>query len=247
MAILQGKLFNGRQFQYSSPGLADKSVNDQLARISKAIASFVPEGKELKNGLDHYPAYEHPYDRVLHAWTKVLEMRDFETLAHTKRVTKLCVNLARAMGHSDEELIHIRRGAMLHDIGKLGIPDKILLKKGPLTPEEREIMQQHPVFAYLMLSPIEFLHPALDIPLSHHEKWDGTGYPYGIKGENIPLTARIFSVVDVWDALNSSRPYRPAPWPKHKTIKYLIQESGNYFDPNVVEAFLCLNNFKHSV
>jgi putative nucleotidyltransferase with HDIG domain len=241
LSLLSGKLFDGKAFQYSSPDQSDKAVKDQLKRISRAIARLLPDARVLENGLNGNPAFDQPYDRVLHAWTKVLELRDFETLEHTKRVTKLSVNLARQMGIDEAELVHMRRGAMLHDIGKLGIPDTILLKRGPLTQVERQIMQQHPVFAYLMLSPIEFLHPALDIPLSHHEKWDGTGYPYGLKGENIPIVARIFSIVDVWDALNSSRPYRPSPWPKREIIKHLIQESGSHFDPIVVQAFLSLN------
>ncbi len=240
MTILSGKFFDGKALQYFAAETPDTAVKDQLARLSKAIARLLPEGNYYENGSSLNQVYAHPYDRVLHAWVSVLELRDFETLEHTKRVTALSVDLARYMGMSEDQLVHMGRGALLHDIGKLGIPDEILQKPGPLTSEEREIMEQHPVFAYLMLSPIEFLHPALDIPLSHHEKWDGTGYPYGLEKSDIPLTARIFSIIDVWDALNSIRPYRPAPWPRTKIINYLKGESGTHFDPKVVEAFMDL-------
>ncbi|NJN65530.1 MAG: response regulator [Chloroflexaceae bacterium] len=146
------------------------------------------------------------YDATIEGWARALELRDAETEGHCRRVTDLTIQLARRMGFSDEDIVHIRRGAILHDIGKMAIPDAILLKAGPLTREERTVMQQHTVYAYKLLSPIPFLRSALDIPYCHHEKWDGTGYPRGLKGEDIPLTARIFAVVDVWDALRSDRP-----------------------------------------
>jgi HD-GYP domain-containing protein (c-di-GMP phosphodiesterase class II) len=138
---------------------------------------------------------------------------------------------------SEEALVHVRRGALLHDIGKMGIPDSILLKPGPLTDDEWVIMRKHPVYAYELLMPIPFLRSALDIPYCHHEKWDGTGYPRGLKGETIPLAARLFAVVDVWDALRSDRPYRPA-WPEEKVRDYLHRQSGLHFDPEAVETFL---------
>ncbi|MFH1146517.1 MAG: HD-GYP domain-containing protein, partial [Pseudomonadota bacterium] len=149
--------------------------------------------------------------------------------------------LARQMGMRDSELVHVRRGALLHDIGKMGIPDNILLKPGALTDEEWVIMRKHPEYAYELLNPISHLRPALDIPYCHHEKWDGTGYPRGLKGEHIPLAARIFSIVDVWDALRSERPYRPA-WPEEKTIEHIREQTGTHFDPKVAEAFLELLN-----
>jgi len=149
----------------------------------------------------------------------------------------MTVRIAESMGIGDAELIHVRRGALLHDIGKMGIPDSILLKEGKLTEEEREIMHKHPIFAYDMISEIAFLRPALDIPYCHHEKWDGTGYPRGLKGKQIPLAARIFAVVDVWDALCSNRSYRPA-WSEERAREYLQQQSGLHFDPNVVGVFL---------
>jgi len=164
-------------------------------------------------------------------------LRDKETEGHTQRVTELTLKLARAMGLTNSDLVHIRRGALLHDIGKMGVPDGILFKEGPLTEEEWKIMRQHPRFAYEMLSPIEYLRPALDIPYCHHEKWDGSGYPRGLKGEEIPLAARLFAVVDVYDALTSDRPYRPA-WPRQKTLEHIRQLSGSHFDPQVVETFM---------
>ena len=143
------------------------------------------------------------------------------------------------MGIQEEDLDHARRGALLHDIGKMGIPDSILLKPGKLTKKEWEIMRRHPVLAYEMLLPVDYLKPALEIPYCHHEKWDGTGYPQGLKGEAIPLAARIFAVIDVWDALCSDRPYRKG-WDKEKVLEYIREQSGSHFDPQVVEMFLRL-------
>ncbi|MDW8327628.1 MAG: GAF domain-containing protein [Anaerolineales bacterium] len=177
------------------------------------------------------------YDATLEGWARALELRDSITEGHTRRVTEMALELAHAMGMNGEELVYLRRGALLHDIGKMGVPDSILLKPGELTHEERSIMCRHPTYAYEMLSPIEFLRPALDIPYCHHEKWDGTGYPRGLKGEEIPLAARIFAVADVWDALTSDRPYRPA-WPKEQALAYIREQAGKHFDPQVVEIFL---------
>ncbi|MBU2609462.1 MAG: PAS domain S-box protein [Chloroflexi bacterium] len=181
------------------------------------------------------------YDNTLEGWSNALDLRDKETEGHSQRVTEMTLRLARQMGMRDSELVHVRRGALLHDIGKMGIPDNILLKPGALTDEEWVIMRKHPVYAYELLYPISYLRPALDIPYSHHEKWDGTGYPRGLKGEHIPLAARIFSIVDVWDALRSERPYRPA-WPEEKTLEHIRELTGTHFDPKVVEAFLELLN-----
>lgn len=177
------------------------------------------------------------YDATIEGWSRALDMRDRETEGHTQRVTELTLRLAREMGLSDDDLVHIRRGCLLHDIGKMGIPDNILLKPGPLTEEEWEIMRRHPQLAFDMLASIEYLRPALDIPFCHHEKWDGSGYPRGLKGEQIPLAARIFAVVDVWDALTSNRPYRKA-WSKKRALAYIKKQAGTHFDPRVVEVFL---------
>lgn len=179
------------------------------------------------------------YDATLEGWSRALDLRDDETSGHTERVTEGTLRLATAMGLGADDLTHIRRGALLHDVGKLGIPDRILLKPGPLTDAEWVIMKQHPVMAYEWLRPISFLKPALDIPYCHHEKWDGTGYPRGLRGEAIPLAARIFAVVDVWDALCSDRPYRPA-WSTERVREYIRSQAGSHFDPDVVDVFLRL-------
>ncbi|MFH2012311.1 MAG: HD domain-containing phosphohydrolase [Pseudomonadota bacterium] len=188
----------------------------------------------------------HAYDDTLEGWSKALDLRDKETEGHSQRVTDMTLRLAGQMGIRNSELVHVRRGALLHDIGKMGIPDPILLKPGALNNEEWEIMHKHPVYACELLTPISYLRPALDIPYCHHEKWDGTGYPRGIKGEQIPLAARIFAVVDVWDALCSERPYRPA-WPEEKVREHIKEQNGKHFDPKVVEAFLeLLKNLNQS-
>lgn len=181
------------------------------------------------------------YDATLEGWAYALELRDRETEGHSRRVTELTIRIAKEMGIKEEELVHVRRGALLHDIGKLGVPDEILLKPGKLTDEEWEIMKKHSVYAYEMLSKIEYLRPALDIPYCHHEKWDGSGYPRGLKGEEIPLSARIFAVVDVFDALTSDRPYRKA-WSREETIRYIQERSGKDFDPRVIEVFFSVIN-----
>lgn len=177
------------------------------------------------------------YDATIEGWSRALELRDQETQGHTQRVVEKTLKLARMLGMSEEELVHVRRGALLHDIGKMGVPDAILLKPGKLTDEEWAQMKQHPQYAYEMLAPIAYLKPALDIPYCHHEKWDGSGYPRGLKEEEIPLSARIFAVVDVWDALTSKRPYREV-WPAEKAQEYLSEQAGKHFDPKVVAAFL---------
>ena len=179
------------------------------------------------------------YDTTLEGWSKALDLRDRETEGHTQRVVDITLRIAQSLGVDDEQLTHMRRGALLHDIGKMGIPDSILLKPGPLTDEEWEVMKRHPVYAYELIYPITHLRPSLDIPYCHHEKWDGSGYPRGLKGEEIPLSARIFAVVDVWDALTSDRPYRKA-WPSKKALDYIREQSGKYFDPHVVDIFLSL-------
>jgi len=181
------------------------------------------------------------YEATLQGWSQALDLRDKETKGHSERVTEMALQLARAMEVEEEELIHIRRGALLHDIGKLGIPDGILLKPGSLTKEEWSVMRQHPVYAYEWLTSIEYLQPALDIPYCHHERWDGTGYPRGLKGEEIPLSARIFSVVDIWDALLSDRPYRPR-WSKEQVRDYIRSLAGSHLDPKVVDVFFKLTH-----
>lgn len=176
------------------------------------------------------------YQTTLEGWSRALEIRDRETQGHTKRVTDLTLQIARRMKFDDETLKHIHRGVLLHDIGKLGIPDEILRKPGPLTEKETQIMRLHPQIAHELLKPIDYLKPALNIPRYHHEKWDGSGYPHGMKGEEIPLEARIFAVVDVFDALTHNRVYRKA-MKIEEAIEYIRSESGKHFDPAVVEVF----------
>jgi putative nucleotidyltransferase with HDIG domain len=177
------------------------------------------------------------YDATIEGWSRALELRDQETEGHTLRVTDLTLKLAQLIGVRSGELTHIRRGALLHDIGKMGVPDRILLKPGKLNKDEWKIMKLHTVYAFEMLWPIEFLRPAIDIPHCHHERWDGTGYPRGLKDEQIPLSARVFAVVDVWDALTNERPYRD-PWSKEDTVEYITTNIGKHFDPRVAETFL---------
>jgi PAS domain S-box-containing protein len=179
------------------------------------------------------------YDGTLEGWSRALDLRDEETEGHSRRVTEACIRLARALDIEGEELVHMRRGALLHDIGKMGVPDSILRKPGPLTEEEWSIMRRHPLYAYELLAPIPFLYPALDIPYCHHERWDGTGYPRGLKGEEIPIAARIFAVVDVWDALLSDRPYRQR-MTGGDVLDYIESQAGKMFDPEIVRVFLRL-------
>jgi len=176
------------------------------------------------------------YEATIEGWSHAMDLRDRETEGHSQRVTQLTVKMSQALGLGNDEIMHIRRGALLHDMGKIGVPDAILHKPGTLTDDEWVLMRKHPQFAFDMLYPIEYLRPALEIPFSHHEKWDGTGYPRGLKGDEIPMAARMFAVVDVWDALTSDRPYRPA-WSEEQALKYIREQSGKHFDPNAVDLF----------
>ena len=176
------------------------------------------------------------YEATIESLSHAMDLRDRETEGHSRRVAELTAQLAQARGMQDEEIVHLRRGALLHDLGKIGIPDSILHKPDRLTNEEWVVMRRHPQFAYSMLYPIEYLRPALDIPYNHHEKWDGTGYPRGLRGTDIPLTARLFAIIDVWDALTSNRPYRPA-WSRGEALNYIRDQSGRHFDPEVVDLF----------
>jgi putative nucleotidyltransferase with HDIG domain len=206
------------------------SLGGQAAIAIESAALF--DGLQRRN-IDLSLAYE----TTLEGWSRALDLRDRETEGHMQRVTHLTLRLAREMNMSDEELVHARRGALLHDIGKMGVPDSILHKPGPLTNDEWDVMRKHPVYAFELLAPIEFLRPAITIPYCHHEKWDGSGYPRGLRAEQIPLSARIFAVVDVWDALTSDRPYRKA-WEEGQALGYIRQQAGLHFDPKIVEVFL---------
>jgi putative nucleotidyltransferase with HDIG domain len=180
---------------------------------------------------------EAEYERTLLGWAKALELRDEDTEGHTQRVTQLAVQLAERMGYNDSDITDIRRGALLHDIGKMGVPDAILNKPGKLNDSEWRIMKQHPDYARDMLAPIVFLHSALSIPYAHHERWDGSGYPRKLKGERIPPAARLFALVDVWDALTNDRPYRKA-WEPPRAATYLLEQSGKQFDPHITRVFI---------
>ena len=179
------------------------------------------------------------YDITLKGWAKALELRDKETEGHTRRVTELTIKLAQACGVPADEIDDLRRGAILHDIGKLAISDQVLLKPGELNGEEWVSMSQHPKLGYQLLAPIDFLKGSLDIVLYHHERWDGSGYPEGLHGEDIPLSARIFAIVDVWDAIQSERPYKKA-WTRQDAITFMSKNAGSHFDPKLIELFLQL-------
>jgi PAS domain S-box-containing protein len=198
----------------------------------------ITERKKAEKALqDAHENLQEAYQRTIEGWVRALDLRDRETEGHTQRVTELTIKVAGTLGFSDEELSHIRRGALLHDMGKMAIPDDILQKPGPLNETEWEKMRQHPRYAYEMLSPIAYLHPALDIPFCHHERWDGNGYPRGLKGEEIPLVARLFAIIDVWDALCCDRPYRKK-LPQQEVVAYLREKSGQLFEPRLVDVFL---------
>jgi putative nucleotidyltransferase with HDIG domain len=179
------------------------------------------------------------YEATLEGWVRALDLRDGETEGHSRRVVDLTVRLASELGVCGEQLVHIRRGALLHDVGKMALPDTVLLKAGELDEDEQALMRRHPEHAWEMLKGIAFLRPALDIPVCHHERWDGTGYPRGLKAEEIPLSARLFAVVDVWDALRYDRAYR-AGWPAEDVKRHLSENAGTHFDPAIVPVFLRL-------
>jgi len=206
-------------------------TNDEISILTESFNTMVVSLSQSQKDLIN------AYDNTLEGWAKALELRDKETEGHSERVTHLTVKLAEAMGIQGEALVNIRRGALLHDIGKMGVPDAILHKNGPLDERERKIIQQHPQYAFNMLKHIDYLQAALEIPYCHHEKWDGTGYPRGLRGEEIPISARLFAIVDVYDALVSDRPYRKA-LPREEVIDYLKSQSGSHFDANVVALFL---------
>jgi len=214
-------------------------VQDQnlITAFSDQAAVAIDNARLFDDLQDKNRELEEAYQATLEGWVSALDMRDKETEGHTQRVTVLTQRLAKTMGVNDDEMVHITRGALLHDIGKMAIPDGILLKPGALTDDERELIKQHPVYAYDMLRRIEFLLPAIDIPYCHHEKWDGSGYPRGLKGEEIPFAARIFPVIDVWDALTSDRPYRKG-LPHDEVRERIKADAGKHFDPQVVDAFL---------
>ncbi|MBE0670838.1 MAG: PAS domain S-box protein [Anaerolineales bacterium] len=220
----------------SARAILDRKTGEviEVHSASRDITERKKAEKALQDAHDHL---REAYERTIEGWVRALDLRDRETEGHTQRVTELTLIVASTLGFSEEELSHIRRGALLHDMGKMAIPDEILQKPGPLNESEWEKMRRHPIYAYEMLSPISYLHRALEIPFYHHERWDGSGYPHGLKGENIPLVARLFAIVDVWDALSTDRPYRKK-MPRSEVIAYLKENAGKLFDPRLVEAFM---------
>lgn len=220
-------------------GIFHKDDLEIISSFSNQAAVAIENARLFDDLKESNAELQQAYQATLEGWVRALDLRDKETEGHTQRVTTLTEKLAGAMGIGGDDLLHIRRGALLHDIGKMAIPDGILLKPGSLTPEERGLIEKHPIYAFEMLNPIKFLQPALDIPYCHHEKWNGTGYPRGLKAEQIPLAARIFAVADVWDALVSDRPYRKGLDPKEVKEK-IKADAGSHFDPRVVDVFLGL-------
>jgi HD-GYP domain-containing protein (c-di-GMP phosphodiesterase class II) len=210
-----------------------------LSALGEMLGNTIQRMKLHEQTLRQAEEITSAYDLTLEGWAKALELRDKETEGHSRRVSDLTRHLVKLFGIPESEMVHIHRGVLLHDIGKMGVPDQILKKTGPLNEDEWYEMRKHPQYAYDLMQPIAFLRPALDIPYCHHEKWDGTGYPQRLKGEQIPLAARVFAIVDVYDALSNDRPYRLA-WPKPKVLEYLREQSGKHFDPKIVDAFLQL-------
>lgn len=237
--VSHGRMKGLVEVYYHCPFPREDDLETLFTRLSAQVAVAVEKSQLFKNLERAYVDLNQAYDETLEGWAAALDLREKETSSHSQKVVDLTIQLAHAVGIKAENLVHVRRGAFLHDIGKMGIPDEILLKPGPLTDEEWAIMRQHPVMAYQMLSKIAYLQPALDIPYAHHEKWDGTGYPRGLAGPNIPLAARIFAVVDVWQALTSDRVYRKA-WPKSRALNYLKDQKSTHFDPYIVDVFLKL-------
>jgi PAS domain S-box-containing protein/putative nucleotidyltransferase with HDIG domain len=238
--VIKGKVVGVFEVFHRAAVRRDQEWLDFLNALAGQAAIAINNAQLFESLQQSNSELTQAYDATIEGWSRALDLRDKETEGHSLRVTEMAVELARAFGLSDMELVQVRWGSLLHDIGKMGVPDGILLKPSALTEEEWVAMRKHPVFAYEMLAPIRYLRLALDIPYCHHEKWDGSGYPRKLTGEQIPLTARIFAVVDVWDALTSDRPYRPA-WTEEKALEYIRASAGTHFDPQVVEAFMQVN------
>ena len=239
--IAKGNVLGVLELFHRSPLFPSSEWLDFMNVLARQAAIAVESALMFNNYERANLALTMAYDATIEGWSRALELRDRETQGHAHRVTEMTLQLAGTLGMTDQQIVQIRRGAILHDIGKMAIPDHILFKPGPLDPHEWEIMKQHTIIAASLLKPILYLEPALDIPQYHHEKWDGTGYPHGLKGEQIPLAARLFAVVDVYDALTSDRPYRKA-WSQTEAMDYIRSGAGKHFDPKVVGIFLQMLN-----
>jgi PAS domain S-box-containing protein len=237
--IAKGQIQGVLEIFRRSPMQVDQEWTNFFEMLAGQTAIAIDNGRLFENLQQSNLELTLAYDATIQGWSQALELRDEDTEGHTLRVTDLTLSLIQAMGIEEVETEHARRGSLLHDIGKIAIPDSILLKPGPLDEREWSVMRQHPQYAYNLLFPITYLRPAIHIPYCHHEKWDGSGYPRGIKGEEIPIVARIFAIVDVYDALISNRPYRPA-WTREKAMEYIREQAGMHFDPKVVKAFMTL-------
>ncbi len=235
--VTKNKLLGAMEIYHRAPLVMTTEWLRFLETLAGQTAIAIDNVTLFKNLQQSNQELSEAYEATIEGWSAALDLRDKETEGHTQRVTEMTLRLAKRMGFSGPDLVHVRRGSLLHDIGKMGVPDRILLKSDSLTDLEKASMHMHPTYAYQMLKPIAHLTPALDIPYCHHEKWDGTGYPRGLKGEGIPLAARIFCIVDVYDALISDRPYRVA-WSKEKVMQHIRELSGSHFEPRVVEAFI---------
>ncbi len=238
--IVKGKVKGVLEIFHRKVFTSEQEWTDYFETLATQAAIAIENASLFENLQRSNKELTLAYDATIEGWSRALDLRDKETEGHTQRVTEMLLELAEKMGMRDEEKITLRRGALLHDIGKMGVPDTILLKTGPLSDSDWEIMRRHPTYAYQMLSPISYLKYSLDIPYCHHEKWDGTGYPRGLKGEAIPLFARMFAVVDVFDALTSDRHYRDA-WNRDRALKYIQEQAGKYFDPQIVKLFIETN------
>ncbi|MCC7179154.1 MAG: PAS domain-containing protein [Acidobacteria bacterium] len=234
--IARGTVIGVLNVMHRAPFTASADWIDFLEALAGQTAIAIESGRAVVSLQRAHLDLQLAYDATIEGWSRALDLRDHQTEGHTRRVTETTVAMARLAGMSEEQLVHVKRGALLHDIGKIGIPDSVLLKPGPLTDEEWSRMRQHPTYAYELLFPVAHLRPALDIPYCHHEKWDGSGYPRGLKGESIPLAAHLFAVADVYDALRYERPYRES-WPEDRVHDFLRQKAGTHFDPAAVELF----------
>lgn len=233
--------YKGVAFVLFSGGLVYLLLSREVNQRERKWKEYLRDREQLLREVQrNHDELERAYEETIEGWARAIEMRNREVKDHSLRVTELVLRLGQAMGLDEETLSHMRRGSLLHDIGKMNVPDAILMKEGPLSPSERELIEKHPDWAYEMLAPVTYLQEALEIPRFHHERWNGTGYPNRLKGEEIPLPARIFSVVDVWDALTSDRSYRGAMDPQ-EAMDYIRSQAGIAFDPQVVEAFVRLD------